>query len=165
LSDEVPATRSVNPVAPSDWALHPDAAWAERANFVANVDLGSSDGVRYEQLLFRKGTEGYSLLCTPFYAYGYSLADTLDVDDLAGTGHVPSKVVIRGEWWSMRALVRSPSGAAELSRILHGADAMVETRGNLVAFAVRSESTMRSVRGDLDRAEARGGLHYETVWQ
>lgn len=152
---------------PDEWVLHPRPVWGDRVDFVANVRFDDSGpGTRrFEQLLLeRRGADTAVLCCVPFFTYGYSLGDVVELVDAPEFGWSPGAVVERSDQWSMRAFLTEDAGAPALEQLLVRHGAVVETRGRLVAFSVDGVDRLGIVRGELDALEAAGLLAYETAW-
>jgi len=72
---------------------HSDPAWRDRTNFIVRLDLGPY-GLpgRYEQCWTRTEDKRlFEMCCIPFFTYGISLGDVLEVNQETGAHSINSK--------------------------------------------------------------------------
>ena len=78
----------------ADIATHAEPAGRQRANFIVRLDL-AEHGMpgKYEQMWTRadNGKRLFELCCIPFFPYGQSLGDILEVDTSTGAHRVHAK--------------------------------------------------------------------------
>ncbi|MCS6561240.1 MULTISPECIES: DUF4265 domain-containing protein [Curtobacterium] len=147
--------------------MHPNPVWAGRVDFVADATIAEdpTSPLQFEQLLFRDLGDGtHQLCCIPFFTYGWSLGDRVRLEERDGVGPMPTAVLERSAFWVLRAFVERDDAAAALLELLQRNDALVETRGRLVAFAVEGTQRLAAVREALEALQRPDFLSYETGW-
>lgn len=152
---------------PARWALHPNPVWAGRVDFAADARIAEdpTSPLQFEQLLFRDLGDGtHQLCCIPFFTYGWSLGDRVRLEERDGVGPTPTAVLEQSAFWVLRAFVERDDAAAVLLELLQRNDALVETRGRLVAFAVEGAQRLAAVREALEALQRPDFLSYETGW-
>ncbi|MCK6407034.1 MAG: DUF4265 domain-containing protein [Rhodocyclaceae bacterium] len=89
----------------SDIAVHPQPAWADRANFVIFADL-EPFGMpgKWEQLWARQTAESaFELCCIPFFTYGLALGDEVVTRQKAEKSFVIHDCIRRSGHFTVRA--------------------------------------------------------------
>lgn len=76
-------------------ATHTAPVWGDRANFIIRAFLRESEGIKeWEQLWVMKvSTDVFELCCIPFFAYGLSLGDRVQTQEIHGVPAVVSSVI------------------------------------------------------------------------
>jgi hypothetical protein len=115
---------------PAKIITHADPAWRERTNFIARLDLAQhGEPGRYEQVWTRTDDQHlFELCCIPFFTYGISLGDTLQIDRKTGTHTIHQKSGHR----TIRIVFRSDKAAHQQHNQLH--DTLTGTLGCLAEF-------------------------------
>jgi hypothetical protein len=78
----------------ADIATHANPVGRDRANDIVSLDLaGHGMPGKYEQMWTRAdgGKRFFELCCIPFFAYGESLGDVLEIDTATGTHQIHAK--------------------------------------------------------------------------
>lgn len=99
-------------------ATHADPARRDDANFIVRLDL-TEHGMpgKYEQMWTRtQDQRAFELCCIPFFTYGHSIGDTLEVT--TGTGQ--HRVLAKSGHRTIRFAFTSHQQAHELHQALHG---------------------------------------------
>jgi hypothetical protein len=152
---------------PSNYVLHSDPVWRERANFIINAPIvvdGVHDG-RFEQLWTNQQGESFELCCIPFFLYDVALGDFVSV--VSGKdGSYQYGGVMRS---SGRHLFRVWFGDVEdhvredVMRKLARFPVLLETHGeNLVAIDIGDAGLVQNLADYLMAEENAGRLVYET---
>jgi Domain of unknown function (DUF4265) len=78
----------------ADIATHANPVGRDRANFIVRLDF-TEHGMpgKYEQMWTRAGDRAglFELCCIPFFPYGQSLGDVLEIDTSTGTHKIRAK--------------------------------------------------------------------------
>jgi hypothetical protein len=77
----------------SQIVTHSDPAWRDRTNFIVRLDLAPYDEPgRYEQCWTRTEDQRlFEMCCIPFFTYGISLGDLLEVNQDTGAHSIHRK--------------------------------------------------------------------------
>ena len=100
-------------------ATHAEPARRDEANFIVRLDLtGHGMAGKYEQMWTRtEDQRSFELCCIPFFTYGQSMGDVLEVT--AGTGQ--HRVLAKGGHRTIRFGFTDDQQAHEQHQVLHGA--------------------------------------------
>lgn len=113
-------------------ATHAEPARRDEANFIVRLDLtGHGMAGKYEQMWTRtEDQHSFELCCIPFFTYGQSIGDVLEVT--VGTGQ--HRVLAKSGHRTIRFTFTDDRQAHEQHQVLHGAlvdelDCRVEFNG------------------------------------
>lgn len=150
----------------TEFVVHPEPAWGDRADFVINAELEESDlPRRFEQLRVRQiGDSQFEICCIPFFLYDVSLGDVVETEPSGGRTYMMKSVTRRSGHYTFRVWFgASFQPRDEVVDQLQTLGAVVEWSSvNLLAVDAVDLDHAQKIADYLHGEQELGNLMYET---
>lgn len=153
-------------VTESEFVVHPEPVWRDKANFIVHAELREEDRPRkYEQLWTRQVDDThFEVCCIPFFLYDVSLGDVVETAPGGGKKYVLRRVTQPSGHYTFRAYFgRSPASPPQMAERLAELGAVLEwSSSTLLAIDALDLAHAQTIAGYLQDREDAGELMFET---